>query len=139
MPPTLGRSVEELLLIVLVQLIVLIAAPHVVGTLFLGMGQPRLVGEIVAGLLLGQSVFGRFFPEMSDQIFRPEGGPIFALLSQIGFVFLMFLVGNPLRLWPHPDKPTGDDRRFHSSPRFAVPARHPAGFAVTAGHRSCII
>jgi Kef-type K+ transport system membrane component KefB len=52
-----------------------------------------VVGEIAAGLLLGPSFFGRFFPELSANIFDPAVGPIFAVLSQLGLIFLMFLIG----------------------------------------------
>jgi Kef-type K+ transport system membrane component KefB len=97
--------IEKLLFPVLVQLVVLIAVARIFAALFRWFGQPNAVGEIAAGLVLGPSVLGRWFPDLSDYLFRPTfpGIPhaisdpavsrIFAILSQIGLIFLLFLVG----------------------------------------------
>ena len=98
-------DVEHLLLPVLVQLAVIIAAARAVGALARKVGQPSVVGEIAAGLLLGPSLFGWLCPELFGFVFRPglEGveqplanavlPKIFAVISQFGLIFLMFLVG----------------------------------------------
>ena len=84
---------EALLLKVIVQLIVIIAAARIGGWIFKKLGQPQVVGEIATGLLLGPSCFGRLNPQLSAQIF-PEGtGEIFMVLGQLGLIFLMFIVG----------------------------------------------
>jgi Kef-type K+ transport system membrane component KefB len=98
-------DVEHLILPVLVQLVVIIAAARAFGVLARRLGQPSVVGEIVAGLLLGPSLFGWLFPELFASVFRP-GLPgveqpladaalpkIFAVISQFGLIFLLFLVG----------------------------------------------
>lgn len=89
-----GAHVESVLLTVIVQLIVIIAAARIFGTIFRRyLGQPQVCGEIAAGLLLGPSLFGRFFPGLFEQVFRPSVGPFFSVLSQIGLILLMFLIG----------------------------------------------
>jgi Kef-type K+ transport system membrane component KefB len=93
-PPTATTQVENILLIVLVQLCVIILAARASGMAFRHfLGQPQVCGEIAAGLILGPSVFGRFFPEISQRIFEPSVGPIFSIMSQVGLVLLMFLIG----------------------------------------------
>ena len=98
-------DVEELLLPLLVQLAVIIAAARVFAWLFRRIGQPAVVGEIVAGLILGPSVLGLLAPGVFALIFRPAVGElppeasdlllskILTALSQIGLVFMLFLIG----------------------------------------------
>jgi Kef-type K+ transport system membrane component KefB len=96
---------EHLLLPVLVQLIVIIAAARAFGALARRVGQPGVVGEIVAGLLLGPSLFGWLFPDLFAAVFRP-GLPgvapaladavvpkVFTVIAQLGLILLLFLVG----------------------------------------------
>ena len=89
----LNAHIENILLIVLIQLAVIIAAARLAGIAFRKMGQPQVCGEIAAGLILGPSFFGRFFPEVSNAVFSPTVNPVFSIMSQIGLVLLMFLVG----------------------------------------------
>ncbi|MBL8211524.1 MAG: cation:proton antiporter [Bryobacterales bacterium] len=89
----LGAHVENVLLVVLIQLAVIIGAARLFGNLFQRLRQPVVCGEIAAGLILGPSLFGRFFPELSQRVFSPAVNPVFSIMSQIGLVLLMFLVG----------------------------------------------
>jgi Kef-type K+ transport system membrane component KefB len=84
---------ESFLLTVLVQLILIIAAARVGGWLLARAGQPQVVGEIAAGILLGPSAFGRLFPDVFQGVFPAEVKPVFDVLGQLGLMFLMFLVG----------------------------------------------
>jgi Kef-type K+ transport system membrane component KefB len=98
-------DVEHLLLPVLIQLVVIVLAARVFGMLARTLGQPSVVGEIAAGLLLGPSLFGAVFPYEFAAIFRPElpgidadlaaavVPKIFTVIAQIGLIFLLFLVG----------------------------------------------
>lgn len=88
-----AANVENVLLIVLLQLSVIIAAARLFGMLFRRLGQPQVCGEIAAGLILGPSLFGRYFPEISARVFDPSVNSIFTIMSQIGLVLLMFLIG----------------------------------------------
>lgn len=105
-PEALRRlDVEALLLPVLVQLVVILMTARLFAGLFRKLGQPAVVGEIAAGLVLGPSVLGHFFPAIAAAIFRPTLGDlphelsdellakVFAVLSQLGLIFLLFLVG----------------------------------------------
>ncbi len=77
----------------LLQLAVIIAASRLSGMLFRRLGQPQVCGEIAAGLILGPSLFGKFFPGLSARVFDPSVGPIFNIISQVGLVLMMFLIG----------------------------------------------
>ena len=88
-----STSIEAVLLSVIVQLIVIIAAARLIGSVFRYLGQPQVCGEIAAGLILGPSLFGRFFPQTFAHVFNPSIGMEMNILSQIGLVLLMFLIG----------------------------------------------
>ncbi len=91
MPPALDA--EALVLGVLLQLMVIIAAARLGGWAGSRLGQPQVVGEIAAGLVLGPSVAGRLLPELHARIFPGDAEAVFQVLGQLGLVFLMFLVG----------------------------------------------
>lgn len=77
----------------LVQLAVILAAARLGAWLFSKLGQPEVVGEIVAGLALGPTLLGRFeLPLLSQQAFAETGGALRAL-SELGLVLFMFMVG----------------------------------------------
>src|SRR5437867_3697371 len=88
-----GTGVEQVLLKVLVQLIVIIAAARVLGTAFRWLGQPQVCGEIAAGLILGPSLLGRLAPGVSAMVFSPSVGGILSIFSQLGLILLLFLIG----------------------------------------------
>lgn len=101
----LKLDTERLLLPVLVQLVVIIAAARALGALARRLGQPSVVGEIAAGLMLGPSLFGALCPEAFAAVFRPELPgveqaladavlpKVFTVIAQFGLIFLLFLVG----------------------------------------------
>ena len=89
----LNAHIENVLLTVIIQLIVIIAASRLAGALFRKIGQPQVCGEIAAGLILGPSLLGSMFPGMFNTIFDPSVGSIFSIMSQLGLVLLMFLIG----------------------------------------------
>lgn len=93
MNPSDPQQAEQILLAVLIQLIVILAAARFCGSLFRKLGQPQVCGEIAAGLILGPSLLGRLFPDLFHSIFNPRVGPIFSIFSQVGLVFLLFLIG----------------------------------------------
>jgi Kef-type K+ transport system membrane component KefB len=66
---------------------------RVVGWAFHYIGQPRVVGEMIAGILLGPSVFGRFFPTAFHYVLPPSSLPAVTVLSEIGLLLFMFVVG----------------------------------------------
>jgi len=84
---------EALLLRVIIQLAVIIAAARISGSLFKRIGQPAVCGEIAAGLLLGPTFFGKVFPAAFHRIFDPSAGQVFSMMSQLGLILVMFLIG----------------------------------------------
>ncbi|MSR05646.1 MAG: cation:proton antiporter [Gemmatimonadetes bacterium] len=78
---------------VLVALAVIVATARMTGYLFALLKQPRVIGEVLAGLLLGPSALGRIAPGLSDGLFGADTVPSLALLAQVGVVGFMFLVG----------------------------------------------
>ena len=80
---------------VLVSLIVVLGVANLVGYLFSRIFLPKVVGEIVGGLLLGPNLFGSYFPQAYQWMFRsfPEQGIILAAFSWMGMIFLMFAAG----------------------------------------------
>jgi Kef-type K+ transport system membrane component KefB len=87
------HQTEELLFFVLLQTIVMIGAARLGNTILRRMGQPGVVGEILAGLLLGPSLFGYFFPGASRALFGEHPSPPIVIISQIGLILLMFQIG----------------------------------------------
>lgn len=63
------------------------------GRLALLLWQPRVLGEMVAGVLLGPTLFGWLFPHAQAEVFPPEVKSILYVLSTIGLTLYMFLVG----------------------------------------------
>lgn len=83
----------QALLHVLLALAVVIITARAIGTLFRYLHQPPVIGEIIAGILLGPSLLGRFAPGVSAYILPPAVAPFLGVLSQVGVVLYMFLVG----------------------------------------------
>jgi Kef-type K+ transport system membrane component KefB len=87
------HDAEVLLFNILLQLVVMIAAARAGNELACRLGQPGVVGEIIAGLLLGPSLFGHFFPGLSVALFGATSATPITIISQIGVVLLMFQIG----------------------------------------------
>lgn len=79
--------------LLLVQIIVILVAARAVGSLFRHFHQPRVMGEMLAGILLGPSVFGGLLPGVSAAVFPSQSLDALNALSQIGLLVFMFLVG----------------------------------------------
>lgn len=71
----------------------IVAASQGLGMVFRRFGQPRVVGEMVAGLALGPSLMGWLLPGVSHSVFPSEALPYLGMLSQVGVIFFLFLVG----------------------------------------------
>ena len=66
------------------------------GWLALKVGQARVIGEIIGGILIGPSVFGRFAPHLSASLFPVSSFGPFETLSTVGLVLFLFLIGMEL-------------------------------------------
>jgi Kef-type K+ transport system membrane component KefB len=81
------------LVLLLLQIAVILAVCRLLHELCERIGQPPVIGEIIAGLLLGPSLFGWLAPNLFVKLFPPASLPALNALSQIGLVLFMFLVG----------------------------------------------
>ncbi|MGH7839882.1 MAG: cation:proton antiporter, partial [Candidatus Binataceae bacterium] len=79
-------------------MVVVLFACRTVGALFLKIGQPRVNGEMAAGILLGPSLLGWVAPPVSAYLFPASSLEFLNALSQIGVIFFMFLVGLGMNL-----------------------------------------
>jgi len=84
--------------LLLLQIIVILLFVRLFGWICQKIGQPTVIGEILAGIVLGPSVLGLFFPEISSFIFPASSIGSIKLLSEIGLVLFMFIVGMELDL-----------------------------------------
>ena len=97
-PPTyfgklLRQNLRSPLSILLLQIIVILVAARLFAALFRRIGQPPVMGEMVAGLVLGPSVLGLFSPSTMAFLFPPASMGTLGVLSQVGVVLFMFVVG----------------------------------------------
>jgi Kef-type K+ transport system membrane component KefB len=86
------------LAILLAQIITIVFIARLFGWIFKKIGQPSVIGEIIAGIFLGPSVVGKFFPDFSMALFPPNSLGNLEFLSQIGLIFFMFVIGMELDL-----------------------------------------
>ena len=82
----------------LLQLIVILGCARILGLILRFFGQPMVVGEMVAGLLLGPAVCGTLAPDLHAALFQKASLPELDAVSQIGLVLFMFIVGAELRV-----------------------------------------
>jgi Kef-type K+ transport system membrane component KefB len=73
-------------------LIVLIVA-RAFGMVAVRVGQPRVMGEVIAGIALGPSLFGLLAPNLQATIFATDILPAFGVAANLGLIFFMFLIG----------------------------------------------
>lgn len=85
--------VREPLLLFMAQVVVILAASRALGLVAKPLRQPLVVAEIVAGILLGPSCFGAIWPAGARALFAPDSLKVLGLVSQLGLVLFMFLVG----------------------------------------------
>ncbi|HZD78789.1 MAG TPA: cation:proton antiporter [Actinomycetota bacterium] len=104
----------------LVALAMLLVSAHAVGQVFARFRQPRVVGEILGGLVLGPTFLGSLFPAQLSWVF-PASGPVAAIIGavyQLGLLLLMYCSGAEMR------------SLFHREERRTVAAVTVGGIAV---------
>lgn len=83
---------------VTIAILVIITFAQVFGRLIRIIGQPAVVGEMISGVVLGPTVAGYFFPEISSEVFSKDIMPFLFVLSNLGLSIYMFLVGAEIDL-----------------------------------------
>ena len=84
---------------ILMALAALLLAAHAMGSVFVRFRQPRAIGEVVGGLLLGLTVFGYFAPSAQSWLFPSTGATptVLAAVNQLGLLLLLFITGVEIR------------------------------------------
>lgn len=93
-----GENLVHPLSILILQIISIIVVSRIFGYIFNKIGQPTVIGEIVAGIALGPSLLGLFFPELSEFLFAQASMPNLQFLSQVGLILFMYVIGMELDL-----------------------------------------
>src|SRR5262249_23451474 len=99
-----GETLVPNLFSLVLQVAMVLAVCRIFGTLFKYIYQPRVVGEMFAGIFFGPSLLGLVAPGVLGHLFPPSRLGFLNALSQIGVVIFMFLVGlgiNPNELKNH--------------------------------------
>lgn len=92
------HNIESSIGILLLQIITILLTCRLFGWIFQKIGQPTVIGEIVAGIVLGPSVLGHLFPQVSGFLFPIESLGNITILSQFGLILFMFAIGMELNL-----------------------------------------
>ncbi len=95
---SLQHNLQHPLAILLLQIITIIIVARFFGWIFRKIGQPSVIGEIIAGIFLGPSLVGMYFPEYSSLLFPAASLGNLQFLSQIGLILFMFVIGMELDL-----------------------------------------
>jgi Kef-type K+ transport system membrane component KefB len=87
------REVEKTFAAFFIAVAIVMLAARLLGVLFARFGQPRVMGEVTAGILLGPTLLGKVFPGVEANIFPTDITPYIAVSANLGLIFYMFLVG----------------------------------------------
>jgi Kef-type K+ transport system membrane component KefB len=93
---SLQDNFQDPLAILLAQIVMIILVARLFGWIFKKIGQPTVIGEIIAGIVLGPSLVGMYFPEFSAALFPVESLGNLKFISQIGLILFMFVIGMEL-------------------------------------------
>jgi len=95
---SLVHNLEHPLALLLAQIVTIIFVARFFGWICKKLGQPSVIGEIIAGIVLGPSLIGLYFPEFSSALFPKQSLGNLQFLSQIGLILFMFVIGMELDL-----------------------------------------
>ena len=87
------REFPKLLAAFFIAVAIVMLAARLMGQLAVKIGQPRVMGEVLAGILLGPTLFGVVLPEVQRAVFPPDVIPFIGVAANLGLIFYMFLVG----------------------------------------------
>ncbi|GHO89516.1 cation:proton antiporter domain-containing protein [Dictyobacter formicarum] len=86
-------SNAQLSVLFFLELAFILSVCRIVGMLAKKLGQPQVVAEMIAGVVMGPSLFGMLFPGLQHALFPKSAMSILYAASQVGLVFYMFLIG----------------------------------------------
>jgi Kef-type K+ transport system membrane component KefB len=92
------NNIAEPAAMLLLQIISILIVSRIFGYLFAKIGQPTVIGEILAGIVLGPSLLGYFYPDAFHFLFAAKSLGNLYILSQIGLILFMFTVGMELNI-----------------------------------------
>lgn len=92
------ENLHHPLALLLAQIVTIIVVAKFFGWICVKLKQPSVIGEMIAGIVLGPSLVGLYFPEFSAFMFPKESLPNLQFLSQIGLILFMYIVGMELDL-----------------------------------------
>jgi len=95
---SLMNNVAEPASMLLLQIISILIVSRIFGYIFAKIGQPTVIGEILAGIVLGPSLLGYFYPEAFHFLFAAKSLGNLYILSQIGLILFMFTIGMDLNM-----------------------------------------
>ncbi len=94
----LVHNLQHPLALLLAQIVTIIFVARIFGWICKKIRQPTVIGEMIAGIVLGPSLIGMYFPEFSAALFPDASLGNLQFLSQIGLIFFMYIVGMELDL-----------------------------------------
>ncbi|RZJ30759.1 MAG: cation/H(+) antiporter [Flavobacterium sp.] len=94
----MSHNFGESFALLLLQIISIVLVARVFGWFFRKIGQPTVIGEMVAGIILGPSLVGMYFPVEFHMLFPDSSLGNLKLFSQLGLIFFMFVIGMELDL-----------------------------------------
>ncbi|MEW6774972.1 MAG: cation:proton antiporter, partial [Bdellovibrionota bacterium] len=112
----------------IVQIILILISTRLVGLVMRLIGQPQVIAEVVGGILLGPSLLGWLFPSVERVLFTPDSMQLLSLISQLGLVLFIFLIG--LELDPKLMRGRGHTSIIISHTSIVVPFALGAALAV---------
>ena len=95
---SMTHNLQHPLAILLAQIVTIIFVARFFGWVCRKIGQPTVIGEMIAGIVLGPSLIGMYFPEFSAILFPKDSLGNLQFLSQIGLILFMFVIGMELDL-----------------------------------------
>lgn len=95
---SLTHNIQHPLALLLAQIVTIVMVAKLFGWICTKIGQPTVIGEMIAGIVLGPSLIGMYFPEFSAVFFPEASLGNLKFLSQIGLILFMFIVGMELDL-----------------------------------------
>jgi len=92
------NNIAEPAAMLLLQIISILLVSRLFGFLFAKIGQPTVIGEILAGIVLGPSLLGYFYPDAFHFLFAAKSLGNLYILSQVGLILFMFTIGMELNI-----------------------------------------